>query len=150
VLAAIPFCAKRIPRKGFLLIGLAAYAVRMGLYVYARDLPSPLFMAILGTALHGFCFGCFIFVAFMIVDEETTPDVRASAQSLFNLVIVGVGIIVGSKIATGVAEWAAGGPTPNYSNPDHVKPLFSVPMWAAVACFAVILLFYPRRGTKHS
>ena len=59
---------------------------------YAQDLPYPLAAVILGTALHGFCFGCFIFVAFMIVDEETTPDVRASAQSLFNLVIVGIGI----------------------------------------------------------
>ena len=39
-----------------------------------------------GIALHGLCFGCFIFVAFMIVDEETTGDVRASAQNLFNLV----------------------------------------------------------------
>ena len=56
-----------------------------------------------GIALHGFCFGCFIFVAFIIVDEETTKDVRASAQSLFNLVVVGLGIIVGSYLAADVA-----------------------------------------------
>ena len=59
-----------------------------------------------GIALHGLCFGCWIFVAFMIVDEETTGDVRASAQSLFNLVIIGVGIILGSKIAGWVKDWA--------------------------------------------
>ena len=51
--------------------------------------PSP------GVALHGFCFGCFIFVSFMVVDENTSPDVRASAQNLYNLVIVGIGVIVG-------------------------------------------------------
>ncbi len=31
-----------------------------------------------------------IFVAFMIVDEETAKDVRASAQSLFGLVVFGI------------------------------------------------------------
>ena len=145
VLALIPLVAKRVPRKQFLLIGLAAYALRMALYVYARDLPFPLAAVILGTALHGFCFGCFIFVAFMIVDEETTPDVRASAQSLYNLVIVGIGIIVGSKIAGAVAEWAAGGPDLDYANMEHVKSLFSVPLWGAVACFVIVALLYPRR-----
>ena len=146
VLASIPFLAKKIGRKQYLLIGLGAYALRMALYVYARDLPFPLGAAMFGTALHGLCFGCFIFVAFMIVDEETTPDVRASAQSLFNLVIVGIGIIVGSKIAGWVAEWAAGAPNPDYADPAQTKPLFAVPMWGAVACFVVILLFYPRKS----
>ena len=144
VLAAIPLLAKRVSRKQFLLAGLAAYTLRMVLYVYARDLPFPLTAAILGTALHGFCFGCFIFVAFMIVDEETTPDVRASAQSLYNLVIVGIGIIVGSKIAGAVAEWAASGDKLDYANTEHVKSLFGVPMWAAAACFVIVLVAYPK------
>ena len=76
-----------------------------------------------GVSLHGLCFGCFIFVAFMVVDEETTSDVRASAQNLFNLVIVGIGIIVGSLIATQVADWA----TPAGGTVDYTR-LFSVPM----------------------
>ena len=77
--------------------------------------------------MHGLCFGCFIFVAFMVVDEETTPDVRASAQNLFNLVIVGIGIIVGSMIATGTSRLASR----PASKIDYTK-LFSVPMWAAL------------------
>ena len=36
----------------------------------------------------------------MVVDEEASADVRASAQSLFNLVIIGIGVIVA---AVGVA-----------------------------------------------
>jgi hypothetical protein len=38
--------------------------------------------------------GGFIFLAFMIIDEETTNDVRASAQALYNVVIFGIGITV--------------------------------------------------------
>jgi hypothetical protein len=56
------------------------------------------------------------------------------------MVIVGVGIIVGSKIATGLADWAAL-PTGGI---DYTR-LFSVPMWASVACLIALLLFYPRR-----
>ena len=130
VLAAIPFLAKKASRKTLLAVGLLAYAARMALFAYAQDSATAL---LIGVGLHGFCFGCFIFVAFMIVDEETTPDVRASAQSLFNLVIVGIGVIVGSKIAGWVADWAAG---------DYTK-LFSVPMWAALACLVLLLVGYP-------
>ena len=94
-----------------------------------------------GVALHGLCFGCFIFVAFMVVDEETTADVRASAQSLFNLVIVGIGIIVGSKIAGWVAD---GRPAPADGALDYTR-LFSVPMWAALGCLLVLWALYPAR-----
>ena len=84
-----------------------------------------------------------IFVAFMVVDEETTGDVRASAQSLFNLVIVGIGIIVGSKIATGVADLVTTDGVIDY------RQLFVVPMWAALVCLLLLLVFYPgRRPTR--
>jgi MFS family permease len=137
VLAAMPFLAKSMSRKSLLLVGLAAYALRMALFAYMPELPFVL----MGVALHGLCFGCFIFVAFMVVDENTTHDIRATAQNLFNFVIVGIGIIVGSLFATSVvAKYAtSGGDQPM----DYAK-LFSVPMWMAVGCFALILLFYPR------
>ena len=77
-----------------LTIGIIAYGLRMFLFAYVEVLPLPAILTVfLGVGLHGVCFGCFIFVAFMVVDEETTGDVRASAQSLFNLVIIGIGII---------------------------------------------------------
>src|SRR4029453_6792986 len=89
VLAIIPFFAKRYSRKALLTVGLLAYIVRFAVFAF---LPVPAAI-IPALALHGLCFGGFIFVAFMIVDEETSKDVRASAQGLFNLVIVGLGTI---------------------------------------------------------
>ena len=134
VLAVIPLLAGALSRKTLLGIGLLAYAARMALFAFAHGMPA----IVLGVALHGLCFGCFIFVAFMVVDEETTPDVRASAQNLFNLVYVGVGLIAGSWIATSViGGWAAAGGSMDY------RKLFSVPMWAALACLAALLVFYP-------
>lgn len=132
VLAMMPILAKRRSRKTLLAIGILAYAARMAIFAYTDSLP----LILLGVALHGLCFGCFIFVAFMVVDEETTADVRASAQNLFNLVIIGLGIIVGSWFATSVVgEWAGG---------DWSK-LFSIPMWLALVCFVALMIYYPGR-----
>lgn len=145
VLALIPFLAKGVGRKWLLLVGLAAYAARMAIFAYAPSLMPVLF----GVALHGICFGCFIFVAYMVVDEHTTPDVRATAQNLFNLVIIGVGIIVGSYFATGVVGAWAEIPEDAGGGMDYRK-LFSVPMWMAVGCFVLLLLAYPARAIPRS
>jgi nucleoside transporter len=151
VLALIPLVAKKVSRKSLLTVGILAYGLRMLIFAHVDALAEAtaipaVALLIAGVALHGFCFGCFIFVAFMIVDEETTGDVRASAQSLFNLVIIGIGIIVGSKIATGVADWAQVAET----GAIDYRQLFSVPMWASVVCLVALLVFYPggkgRRG----
>ncbi|MBT5657603.1 MAG: hypothetical protein HOI89_07460, partial [Phycisphaerae bacterium] len=164
VLAMIPLVAAKWSRKTLLLIGLCAYALRMFLFSQVQwlhvDLGIPeLATLIAGVSLHGLCFGCFIFVAFMVVDEETTKDVKATAQNLFNLVIVGIGIVAGSLVAGYIGEWAThavmegGSPViGGDGNPVMAKDwsqLFSVPMYAALACLALMLVFYPRhqRGT---
>ena len=150
VLGAIPLVAKQVSRKSLLLVGCAAYALRMALFAYVGAMPFPPIMTlILGVALHGLCFGCFIFVAFMVVDEETPGDVRASAQNLFNLVIGGIGIIVGSWISTSVVgrwaqETATGPEGESVVRMNYVK-LFSAPMWASLVCFLLLLAFYPSR-----
>lgn len=137
VLALIPFFAKKVSRKTLLAVGIIAYGLRMALFAYTSSIVPILF----GVALHGFCFGCFIFVAFMVVDEETSKDVRASAQNLFNLVVMGLGITVGSWFAIYVVgEWAKVDGKTDYTR------LFSVPMWMSAACLLLLMLFY--RGGK--
>jgi len=145
VLALLPFFAPKLGRKWLLAIGLLAYAARMAIFAYAESIGPVL----LGVGLHGLCFGCFIFVAFMVVDEETTIDVRASAQNLFNLVIVGIGISIGSWIAVYVVGSWAMMPTDRVNEAGEVietmnfTRLFSVPMWASLACLVFLLVAYP-------
>ncbi|MEM8757943.1 MAG: MFS transporter [Planctomycetota bacterium] len=145
VIACMPLIATRVGRKWLLAAGIAAYALRMAIFAYLPDGDAALPLAITGVALHGFCFGCFIFVAFMVVDEQTTPDVRASAQNLFNLVIVGIGIIVGSMFATKIAEMNLYIDTDGIERMDYTG-LFAVPMWMSVACLVALLVLYPARA----
>ena len=143
VLGLVPLLiARGLTKKTLLGIGLAAYALRMALFAYVDAVPLPPAVTLmLGVALHGFCFGCFIFVSFMVVDEFTDHDVRASAQNLYNLVIVGIGVIVGSIIAGKISDLASTDGVVDYTL------LFSVPMYASLACLVVLLALYPSNST---
>ncbi|MCC7084971.1 MAG: MFS transporter [Pirellulales bacterium] len=135
VLAVIPLVVKRYSRKTILSVGLLAYVVRFAVFAY---LPEPVFV-VPALALHGLCFGCFFFLAFLIVDENTSSDVRASAQSLFNLIVLGLGVIVGN-IAAGQIDKLA---KPAGASEANFRVLFGVPMWVSIACLLALWLFYP-------
>jgi hypothetical protein len=60
-------------------------------------------------------------------------------------VIVGIGIIVGSKITTGMAAWASETPVEGGPAAINFTKLFSVPTWASVACLVILLIFCPNR-----
>jgi len=144
VLAMMPVLTMAFNRKALLAVGLTAYALRFFLFANVGTVTgvatdSQLAMVVGGILLHGLCFGCFIFVAFMVVDEEMTPDVKASGQNLFNLVIIGIGIVVGSLIAGQVAGWAT------VDDVMQFDKLFNIPMWGAIACLFLFLLLYPRK-----
>ncbi len=143
VISAMPFLLPRVRRKTMLSIGLTAYIVRMLLFSQAENWASalgisPIPFCIAGVLLHGACFGAFLFVAFIVVDELTSPDVRASAQNLFNLVIFGFGITIGSPLSTAVAAWAKGEKGLDYER------LFAAPMLIAIICWVLFQLFYPK------
>ena len=147
VLGLMPVLAVKFRRKTLLTVGLMAYVLRFFLFsnvgtIAGAATDAQLAMVIGGILLHGLCFGCFIFVAFMVVDEEMTTDVKASGQNLFNLVIVGIGIIVGSLIAGLVAGWATVEGVMQYDK------LFSLPMWGAIGCLAIFLFCYPNKSLK--
>ncbi len=159
MLATLPFFTTRFSKKSLMIVGLLAYAARMALFAYVEPISaatgiSQILVLMCGLAMHGICFGFFIVLAFMIIDEETTPDVRASAQSLYNVVIFGVGIIVGSPIAMGILVWAkataaaaAGTATTGAETANYFPALFSVMMWVSLLTLAAFLFLYPGKDT---
>ena len=85
VLALMPIVAKTLSRKTLLAIGICGYAVRMALFAYVEPISAstgipPIAILMPGVAMHGLCFGCFIFVAFMVVDENGPRRARECAK----------------------------------------------------------------------
>ncbi|MDF1702849.1 MAG: MFS transporter [Planctomycetota bacterium] len=143
VLAVMPWIAKGLSRKALLTTGVAAYVARFGIFALFPEA----WAVIPALALHGLCFGCFFFVAFLIVDEETTHDVRASAQGLFNLIVVGLGVIVGNWFAGQVAQAAQHTEVVDgvETTVMDYEALFGIPALVAVGCFVLLMVLYPKK-----
>lgn len=136
VLATMPLIVKRFNRKTLFAIGLAAYSLRFFIFAY---LPYA-WATILGLALHGIVFGCFFFLVFITIDEYTTKDVRSSAQNTFNLIIFGVGVILGNWLSGQLGAWVTGP-----GNSIDWQKFYAVPGAITLACLVALLIFYPSR-----
>jgi len=54
----------------------------------------PLIIGVSSQALHGLCYACFFASAFMYVDRIADVDIRNSAQTVFGIIILGVGPVL--------------------------------------------------------
>ncbi|WP_422924556.1 MFS transporter [Singulisphaera sp. PoT] len=79
---------KRLGWRKTLIFGVLSQSIRFGVYAMGdRDLLWPV---ILVNVVHGFAYACFFATLFIYVDEHFPKDIRTSAQSLFNLMILGI------------------------------------------------------------
>lgn len=54
----------------------------------------PLMIGVFSQILHGLCYACFFASAFMYVDRIADDDIRNSAQTVFGIIILGVGPMI--------------------------------------------------------
>ncbi len=79
---------KHLGWRRTLIFGILSQTVRFGVYAMGdRDLLWPVIAVNLA---HGFAYACFFGTVFIFVNENFPKDVRTSAQSLFNLMILGI------------------------------------------------------------
>jgi len=55
---------------------------------------TPLMIGVFSQILHGLCYACFFASAFMYVDRIADADIRNSAQTVFGIIILGVGPMI--------------------------------------------------------
>ncbi len=108
VLTAVGIAILRLGFKRVMLIGLLAYLLRCLLFVGAASLGEPfgLVMTIVcvGQVLHGFCFGCFLAVAYMYVDRFSPRDIRGSMQNVYGTLVIGTGFFFGGLFGGWVGD----------------------------------------------
>ena len=54
--------------------------------------------------LHGICYAFFFATVYIFVDEYFPKDARASAQGLFNLMILGIGVLAANSICPALRQ----------------------------------------------
>jgi MFS family permease len=108
-IAVMAFLGLFIARLGFrwtIAIGAFAYFVRYAIWgIISLQEPSgpsvdtagqflwtvPLIIGIFSQLLHGICYACFFASAYMYVDRVADDDIRNSAQTVFGIIILGLG-----------------------------------------------------------
>ena len=91
-MAGLGFFLKRLGWRTTMILGLLGHVVRFG--IYSIGTPGLLWLVILSNVVHGFAYAFFFATVYIFVDENFPKDVRTSAQSLFNLLILGLGPLV--------------------------------------------------------
>jgi hypothetical protein len=91
-LAILSFLLSRLGYKWTLALGCLAYALRFVLF--AITTPNIRWLMPAATILHGLCYGCFFAGAFIYVERVATPDIRHSAQTVFGIIILGLGPVL--------------------------------------------------------
>jgi hypothetical protein len=99
-MALLGIVLKSLGWRTTMTLGVLGHAVRFAVFAFA---PSPeLVVAV--NLLHGVCYAFFFATVYIFVDEFFPKDARASAQGLFNFLILGLGPFVANFVWTGLGE----------------------------------------------
>lgn len=117
---------KKTGYKGVLMLGCLAYAVRFGIFAIGE----PHWFVVASQVLHGLCYGCFFAGSFLLVEKIAGESIRHSAQTVFGIIILGLG-----PILAGVYNPQVLG---RFDRPDHTTDYRGV--WAVQSGVAVVSL----------
>lgn len=133
----------RLGWRAMMIVGVLGHATRFLVFAFAAESVDTIVAVQL---LHGVCYAFFFATFYIFVDHAFPDDLRTSAQGLFNLLILGLGMVVASVLFPAlVAHFTSvsGGE----SVVDY-RSLFMVPV-ALSALSALLLAFAfcpPTRG----
>lgn len=100
---AIPFFLRHFGIKQVMLISMFAWVFRFGLFGFG-DPGSGLWMLILSMIVYGMAFDFFNISGSLFVEQETSSNIRASAQGLFFMMTNGLGAIIGGYASGAVVD----------------------------------------------
>jgi nucleoside transporter len=128
---------KRLGWRTTMTIGILGHAARFAVFAL---FPDPT-IAVAVNVLHGICYAFFFATVYIFVDEFFPKDARSSAQGLFNLLILGIGPLVGNFLGPRLVTYfttraADGTEIVNFSR------MFLIPSLAAVIGAALLFFFF--------
>ena len=149
-MAYLGFFLKRLGWRTTMTLGVLGHVIRFGIYAIGSRHAGEsgwIALVLLSNVVHGFAYAFFFATVYIFVDENFPKDVRTSAQSLFNLLILGIGPLVGNvlwgRLGEGLTTVAADGT----KSTDYFQ-LFLVPLGFGIfSALILILFFHPPKET---
>ena len=127
---------KKIGWKWTMLLGILGHCLRFATFAFF-DKPEYQGLIVAVQVLHGICYAFFFATLYIFVDAVFPKDIRTSAQGLFNLLVLGAGLVIANFwFGSLKAQWTDANGVVNYHK------LFLVPTGLAVAAMLLLLLFF--------
>ena len=123
----------RLGWKTTLIIGVLGHAVRFGVFAF---MPFNHTAIIAVQVLHGICYAFFFATVYIFIDAAFPKDVRASAQGLFNLLILGLGDLAAKWLFIPLQA------SLTVDNVTDYRTLFLVPTGMAFGAALLLALFF--------
>ena len=99
----IPYFLKRFGIKNVMLMAMFAWVLRFGLFGLGNP-GTGVWMFVLSCIVYGFAFDFFNISGALYVDQETSPEMRSSAQGLFMMMTNGIGATIGTLSAQAIVN----------------------------------------------
>jgi nucleoside transporter len=126
---------KKLGWKITLIVGILGHALRFGIFAFFGTTEYQ-WLIIAIQVLHGICYAFYFVTVYIFVDAVFPKDIRASAQGLFNLLILGVGMVLASQIFPRLAAaYTVNGEV------DYHR-LFLIPSGMALAGILLLAIFF--------
>jgi nucleoside transporter len=138
-MAVLGMFLKRLGWRKTMTFGILGHAIRFAIY----SLGGPVWLVVASNVVHGFCYAFFFATVYIFVDECFPKDARASAQGLFNLLILGLGPFVGNLL------WGKLADVLTTADGIDFRTLFLAPtVLAIVAALTLFIGFRPRAAEE--
>jgi nucleoside transporter len=134
----------RLGWRTTMIVGILGHAARFLVFAFAPD-SVPTIVAV--QLLHGICYAFFFATVYIFVDDAFPKDVRVSAQGLFNLLILGIGMVVASFVFPSLMQTMTETGADGVARVDY-RQLFLVPTGLSALGAILLALFFrpPSRG----
>jgi MFS family permease len=132
-MAMLAVALKKLGWRATMVIGILGHVVRFAVFAF---FPQDTTLIVLVFVLHGICYAFFFATVYIFVDEYFPKDARSSAQGLFNVMILGLGVMASNTLCPFL--------TNNFKQGDSIdfSHLFLVPCGVALAAALTLALFF--------
>ena len=125
---------KRLGWRTTMIVGILGHAARFAVYAYFPQYPG---LIIVVQILHGICYAFFFATVYIFADAYFPKDARASAQGLFNVMVLGLGALLANSICPYLGQKIF-----THDSVTNFHGLFLVPMICGLAAAVALALFF--------